>query len=73
MSARIRISGGPHDGQTLAWETANPPDIVSLPVPPDPPEAPTSTAHYWRGRDRDGRSLLADDGAFIYEFNSETA
>lgn len=23
MSARIHISGGPHDGQTLTWETAN--------------------------------------------------
>jgi hypothetical protein len=73
MSARIHISGGPHDGQTLTWETADPPDIISLPVPPDTPTAPTSTAHYWRGRNWAGRTIHVDDGATVYEFNSETA
>ncbi|MEH0574325.1 hypothetical protein QBA54_07475 [Streptomyces sp. B21-108] len=73
MSTHILISGGPHDGQSLVWESKDPPDIISLPVPPEAQAGLTTTAHYGRGRNWDGRSIHADDGAFIYEFNSETA
>jgi hypothetical protein len=72
MSARILVSGGPHDGQLLTWDVSNPPDIISLPVPSEEPTGPPSTAHYWRGRDWDGCSLRGEDGAYVYEFRSET-
>lgn len=75
-ATRVRFTGGPSDGRTLAWATGEPPHRIVLPVDQGPPTLadltaplrPLPTAGYRPRLDELGQPSRDDDGTLVYEY-----
>lgn len=78
-ATRMRIIGGPHDGQIVKLASSKPLDRVFMLVDPGPPTlvdpseplVPFQQAAYRPRLDAYGQPSRGDDGTLVYEYDGQ--